>query len=273
MPETASARLVRSSATFIRLSSTLSGLALKVSTRRSALDALTRSASVRAVAVGLSVSSLNTGSRAGFRFSFPTSLTSQAESRFLGLGPELRLARVFPVLDGLIVYYGFRYMKYLNRYTTLQRETNPYDCTRADLNCEAHGQLGDPARSHGFSNSILLQLDFLRELWRPMSFAVQVVFNNSLGYDLPEATVQLLGGREVPVDHIADPVNHRASIWYVFDVSLEITDYLSVSVGASTFSPQLRPDSTYRQPFFNRYTNIYVDLGLDIERLVSVFRR
>lgn len=217
---------------------------------------------------------------AGFRFGFPTSPESQAATRYLGLGPELRLARVFPVLDGLLLAYNFRYQKYLNRYTTLQRETNPYGCTREEPYCE-HGQAGDYARSHGFFNTITLSLDFLRGIWRPMNFSVMVSFMNYLTYEPTDTTVTISGGQEVRVptdpDSLTyaptDPVTHQAAIWYVFELGLEITDYLAVALGASTLSPQLAPDSSYRTPFFNRYTNLYVDLTLDVERLVSVFRR
>ncbi len=210
---------------------------------------------------------------AGFRFSLPTSLTSQAASRYLGLGPDLRLARVFPVLDGLVLAYNFRYLKYLNRYTTLQRETNSYGCSGSYPTYCEHGQNGTRAAVHGFFNTIVLSLDFLREIWRPMNFTIAVVFMNYLAYEASDATVTLMGGQQVPVDHIEDPVTHRASNWYVFDLGIEITDYLGLSIGASTYTPQLRPDSTYEQPFFNRYTTLYVDLSLDLERLVAVFRR
>lgn len=209
----------------------------------------------------------------GIRAQFPTSLESQAESRYMGLGADMRLGRVFDVLDGLVISYMFRYMKYLNRYTTLQRDTNPYECVGGDPACMANWQLGDPARSHGIFNWISLSLGFLREQWRPMNFTIAVLFINYLSYELPETTVTLMGGEEVPVEHIANPVNHNAYIWYIFELGLDITDYLGISIGASTYSPQLGPDSTYREPFFNRHTRIYVDLSLDIERVVAAIRR
>jgi hypothetical protein len=221
--------------------------------------------------VEIPVVNLNVG--AGLRLQLPTSPQAQAETMYVGLGPQVRLSRVFDVLDGLLIYYSFRYMKYLNRYTTLQRQTNPYSCVRGDPACQAHNQLGDPARSHGFFNQIMLQLDFLERLFRPMHFAVMVLFYNYLTYGAPDATVPIMGGAEAEVEHIENPVNHTASIWYVIELGIDITDYLGIGVGVSTFSPQLRPDSTYRQPFFNRYSNLYVDLTLDVERLVAAFRR
>lgn len=209
----------------------------------------------------------------GVRAAFPTSLQSQAETRYLALGVDLRLTRTFDVLDGLVIGYIFRYTKYLNRYTTLQRETNPYPPSRPDADgaAFANHQLGDPAQSHGFLNDILIALSFAERV-KPMSISLNLSFLNSLTYRVPEAMVETMGGHQVPVEHIDDPQNHRALIWFILDYTIELTPYLALSVGASTLWPQLAPDSTYRTPLFNRYTNVYLDLALDIERLVAAVR-
>ena len=210
----------------------------------------------------------------GLNFSFPTSLQSQAETRYLGLGGSLSLSRVFDLLDGFVISYSFGYSKYLNRYTTMQRDTNPYSCSAAQPDCLAHHQLGTPSRSHGFNNNITLSLSFLEDLFRPMSFTAGLFFINYLAYDMPGGvTIEDEHGNPLEVMDGDDPQNHRAAIGFVLDLGLKITDYLGLSVGAMTMWPQLAPDSTYRQPFFNRYTNIYVDLSLDLERLVAAFRR
>jgi hypothetical protein len=119
---------------------------------------------------------------------------------------------------------------------------------------------------------MLLELSFARRV-RPMALGFMLLFLNYVTYELPEATVETMGGQPVTVDHIDDPQRHQAAIWFVLDYTIELTDYLSASLGFSTFWPQLRPDSTYRTPFFNRYTNVYVDLSLDLERLVAAVRR
>jgi hypothetical protein len=207
----------------------------------------------------------------GVRAVFPTSLQSQAETRYMGLGVDLRLSRTFDVLDGLVIGYVFRYTKYLNRYTTMERETNPYACSPNQPDCLANHQLGDPSRSHGFTSDILLELNFAERV-RPMALSFNLIFLNYLTYEVPEATVELMGGQTAVVEHIEDPQNHQASIWFVVDYTIELTQYLALSVGASTLWPQLAPDSTYRTPLFNRYTTVYLDLSLDIERLVAAVR-
>lgn len=200
---------------------------------------------------------------AAFNLVFPTGLESLAESRYLGFGPELLLSKKFDLLEGLTLSYSFRYLKYLNEYTTLQRDTNPYICpTSSGPECYAHGQLGDPSHSMLFRNDLSVKMDFFK--W--LSFTAEVLFYNYLNYDVTKDTITI-DGDEIPIDSIDSPQNHVASIWYVVDVTFTPLDYLSFSIGTSTFSPQLNPDSTYRQPFFNRDTNFYVDVTLDLEKL------
>lgn len=210
----------------------------------------------------------------GLRVMFPTSLESRADDRYLALGPDLRLGRVFDVLDGLVLAYTFRYMGYLSRYTDQSVEPVPLSpCIGSDPlpSCMHSGKMNP---QHSFSNAILLSLDFLRDQWRPMNFSIMVIFFNTLNYRPPATSVDVLaGGGSVDVPANDDAVRHVASIWYIFELGLEITDYLSVAIGTSTFSPQLRPNSTYETPFFNRYTNVYVDLTLGLERMVAAIRR
>jgi hypothetical protein len=231
---------------------------------------------------------------AGLRFSLPTSVESRAQTRYLGIGPELRLARVFSVLDGLTMAYSFRYTKYINRQDMVSRSSNPYTDGRptspvgpqSDPMLEAayfatpavqtagmdpHDHSGVPALSQAFTNTLMVRVDFLRR-YVPMSFTVMTAFLNGLTYGVPEHTTEV-SGTDHTVAHIADPTTHRPSIWYVVDLGVEITDFLSASVGASTLSHQLAPDATYRTPFFNRNTNLYVDLSLDVERFVALFRK
>ena len=44
---------------------------------------------------------------------------------------------------------------------------------------------------------------------------------------------------------------------------------LTTSIGASTFNPQLAPNSTYYRPVFNRYTQLSIDLSFDISSVVA----
>jgi hypothetical protein len=44
---------------------------------------------------------------------------------------------------------------------------------------------------------------------------------------------------------------------------------LEVGLGYETVSPQLAPDSTYYNPFYNRYTTLYLDLRLEVDGLVA----
>ncbi len=217
---------------------------------------------------------------AGLRIQIPTSLLSQAETQYLAAGPDLRLTRSFDVLDGLVLSYQFRYLKYVNRFSTVQREVCPYGqpasagelAESGALAVSSHCQLGQAARSHGFFNLAMVRLDFLRGTSLPMNLMIAAQFMNFLTYGLPEAGVDV-AGRERPVTPLHDAQNHQAAIWYVVALGMELTPWMSATLGASSISPQLRPDSTYTAPFFNRYTNIYMNLTFDIERFVVALRQ
>ena len=63
---------------------------------------------------------------AGLRMQFPTSLESQAETRYLALGmPIFGSPGSSTCSTGFVFAYAFRYMKYLNRYTTWRGTPTP----------------------------------------------------------------------------------------------------------------------------------------------------
>ena len=54
-----------------------------------------------------------------------------------------------------------------------------------------------------------------------------------------------------------------------FAASWQFLPELSATVGSSTFSLQRTPESTLQSPAFNLHTNLFVDLGLDVEALLK----
>jgi hypothetical protein len=189
----------------------------------------------------------------------------------MGLGGDFRLGRGFDVLDGLVLSYLFRYVNYFNEYTTIQRETNPYPCSPSDPACDSWGQTGDPSRNWQILNAGTIQLRFADRV-RPMAFTVAVGIYNTRYYEPTEAEVTLSGGQTVSVEHIDDPTSTVNTMYYLFEYGINITQWMSIAIGANTSNPQLDPSSNYRTPFFNRYTNLYLDMTFDIERIVASFR-
>ena len=71
------------------------------------------------------------------------------------------------------------------------------------------------------------------------------------------------------VSYVAqEPMNKRYLVSYSSEIDLQPTPWLVVALMANTFNPQLAPNSTYYQPFFNRNTTFMLDLRFTL----GVFR-
>jgi len=65
-----------------------------------------------------------------------------------------------------------------------------------------------------------------------------------------------------------DPTNKRVAMSYGLEVDLQPQQWLIIALMLNTFNPQLAPNSTYYQPFINRFTVAQVDLRFTL----GVFR-
>lgn len=206
------------------------------------------------------------------RFVFPTSIESQGRSMVMAIGPGFALRREIPLLKGkwlssLELMYGFRASKYFHKYATAQVGSagtcnNPgrEECQFL-ISTNEHGMARN--RNWRFSNSLELSLKILDKL----SFTADALFYNDLIHGFPEETITLGGGTTETLP--GSKINHKASTWFILDVTYDVLDWLSLSIGTSTFYSQLRPDSSYNVPFFNRYTNFYFDITIPVDRFIS----
>jgi hypothetical protein len=58
---------------------------------------------------------------------------------------------------------------------------------------------------------------------------------------------------------------------FSLEVGYQALDQLRVALGVLTRHPDLRPDGKLRAPFFNRYTQFYLDLTIDADSVVALF--
>jgi hypothetical protein len=200
----------------------------------------------------------------GVWFNFPTSKVSQARTLYLGLAPTVGLRRDFDFLGGLTLTYAFRYTKNFNKYTGAVSEAEQFPCPLGLADRTECYNLGSRNPSMSFSNTFELQLYFIERLYATVSVAVI----NSLLYPVAPATVDTLGG-PVDVDESADNTDHRGSMSYLLEAGYDVFDYLTVAVGVATSGSQLGEDGSYRAPFINRYSNVYLDLSLAVDGLVQ----
>ena len=206
------------------------------------------------------------------RFSFPTSIESRGRSMAMGIGPGFSLRRELPLLKGkwlssIELMYGFRFSKYFYKYAVAQ--VNQADtCNNPGreeclffYSTNEHGRARN--RSWRFGNTLEVAL----KIFDKLSFTADAMFFNDLLYDFPEQTIDLGGGATETIP--GSRINHKASTWFVFDLTYDLFDWLSLSAGTSTFYAQLNPNSSYNVPFFNRYTNFYIDVTIPVDKFID----
>lgn len=203
------------------------------------------------------------------RLIFPTSIESRGRSMVMLIGPGFGLRREFALAKGpwfssVDVGYGFRFNKYLHRYAsaTIAELEGCENINRPE--CQHRGRQN---LSWRFVNSI----DATLRIHEKVSFGVSLLFYNNLLHQIPEQTVELAPGTAVVLP--PSRITHTAATWAIFDVSYDLFDWLSLSVGTSTFYGQLAADSTYRTPLFNRYTNFYIDVTIPVDAFYQQVRR
>lgn len=200
----------------------------------------------------------------GVWFNFPSSKMSQARTLYLGLAPTFSIRRDFDVLSGITLTYSFRYTKNFNRYTGPVSDAEQFPCP---LNLDDRTEcfnMGSRNPSMSFSNSFALDIYFLDQLY----FSASVGIINSLLYPVADASVDTLTG-PVTVDEDENNTDHRGSMSYALEVGYDVLSYLTLALGVSTVTPQLGDDGSYRAPFVNRYSNVYFDIALSVDGLVT----
>ena len=196
---------------------------------------------------------------ASLRVGAGLSKVSQAQTKFLTLGPGVSVARSFNVLDGLSLRYDARYTERFHRSTTSLYEASTL------VICEtAYVAQCDSTTSSGVRN---VQRDVLQSVGlgfsphRRVSLSAQGLLSHGFLYALTAS--DRLDGLE------AEGTNVRYAWGFNLGASVKLTKELSLNLGASTFVPQLDPSGVRQHPFFHRSTNVYADLGLDLEALLQ----
>jgi hypothetical protein len=206
----------------------------------------------------------------GLRVVLPVSLMSRARSMVLGLGPSAVLSRKFPVLKGLNVAYMGRWTYQFHESTTAQYDgsTIPSCNDPESPGCARFYNTGVRNAEDVLMHGPQLSLDITDKL----SFASAFVFVRSGLYDVEPTTIQTGMGPVSIGENAADPdVGARYAQWFTAEVSYQAIDFVGVSLGVSSLYPQLASDGTDRTPFINRFTNVFLDLSLDIDSLVNRF--
>jgi hypothetical protein len=197
------------------------------------------------------------------RFTLPASKQSQARTLYVALGPGFDFLKTFDVLGGITLQWAFRYTKYFNKYSGAVSEDPLLECPGTQASCPYYG-LGPRNPSHSFSNAFLLEVRPIDKLY----IAVQVAIINQLLYKNTEKTVDILGGTYT-VEESSQNTDHKGLMQYVVEIGYDVLPFMSIGLGSNTYNPMLSPRSEYYAPFFNRYTNVYLDFTIYPEVIVT----
>ncbi len=190
----------------------------------------------------------------------PTSKASQARTLVMGIGPRLRLSRNFPLLKGLVAGFNLRATPYFHRYTTAETESPLIaNCQASEAGCGAF--LNSGVRNSLFRLTGSLDASLAIFDWLGVSLAFGEAIDWLYGIGSGDDQVSF-----VPVE----PQDQRYLSFFELGVSFSPLAFLDAAVTLITYAPQLAPDSSYYNPFFNRYTIVSLDLIFKLEGLTAL---
>ncbi len=201
------------------------------------------------------------------RLAAPTSKASKAQTKLFSMGPGVTVSRKVALLSGFVASYSARYTQRFHRYTTMQYDAPTVGACGdlRDLSCANSSTTGSPNVHEDLQHGPSVAFSPTEKLHFGASFLVI----HAWLYPLTPVSVDAgLGGAKKTLDPSTD-VSPRETDAFLLSAAYDVTRELSVSLGASTFSAQLGPDAKRWQPFFNLNTTVSLDVGLDVEALLS----
>lgn len=191
----------------------------------------------------------------------PTSKLSDARTLALGIGPGVRIGREFDLgpAGSLTLGYRVRFTSFLHRYSTAELESPIIpSCSGFDGGCDEFVNTGERNTQWRVQHGVNLAWQVFE--W----FGVSTGFEHIVSwlYAIDKEDPRISFEAEADID-----ARYSSS----FDVELTFVPWtpFEIGVGYATLSPQLAPDSTYYNPFYNRYSTVYVDLRFLIDGLID----
>lgn len=189
----------------------------------------------------------------------PSSKASQARTLMLGTLGGLTAAwskpfTLFGVQQRVSLVLIGRAGKLLHRYAEASLET-PWltDCGALPTGCARFAHSG--ARNIDWRTQLISSLSY--QAHPKVSVSIQVGSFYDLLVPLTTAKTQGLTIEPDPTDPSA-----RGIVFYIVSLAVQPHPAFSIAAGTETASAHLAPDSTYRKPFFNRSTLLFIALRM-----------
>lgn len=219
------------------------------------------------VSSGWKVPDLGTSANIGLEVGMPASKFSRAESLLFSVTPSVSLNQRFPVLAGLSVGLSGSLTRNEYEYTTAGIDGTEIPCSTAEQ-CERFQNTGVRNARYILSASGRLGLKPVK--WLSLGVSGAVVRYQLYGLAKGET---IDGNEPLPSDEemltVVNPSDTREYFNYGLSLGLNPIDIISFGIGSSSTVPQFTPDQGRYTPFFNRRTNYYARMQLDVAALVS----
>lgn len=191
----------------------------------------------------------------------PTSKVSWARTLVMGIGPGVSVARTFDLHGDLTIAYHVRGTGYLHETTTAQLETPLIPgCVSDGGGCDEFLNTGVRNVRGRIQHGVDLSYAPLEWLGASAWFEHVVDWLYPIEEEDPQVSYR-------PVE----PTDRRHASAFGVEVTFTPIPLLEIGLGYETISPQLAPDSTYYNPFYNLYSTLYLDLRFDADGIVSLF--
>lgn len=205
------------------------------------------------------------------RLGIPVSKISRARTMVLALSPSLTISRKFPVLSGLTIAYSGRFSYQFHQSTTAQYDGTSLSCGDPDsAECERFTNTGIRNAQTVLVHGPSIRLDILDNL----SFTVSYLLRRSGLYDLDDYDVYD-SGSGIYLGTLASGENDieaRYGQAFSAEIAWDPIEMVGLALGFISVYSDLRQNGSYQTPLFNQFTNIYLNLSLDIDSVVRVFR-
>ncbi len=199
------------------------------------------------------------------RVVLPFSKTSLAATRLFTLGVGAGLTKKFEIGGGLIVGYAARFSWRFHRATTGEPQQNP------NMGCRAQtSEVCDNLMQTGARNAWGDLFQGPRVVWTPNEKIYVVAFyyvSNQFLYRATPVTGELAAS--TGLQQQGQDSGYRSQNRIGGFVGWDFIKGLGVSLGYDTASPQLGLNGQYQFPLFNQYSQLSLDLTVDIDEALS----
>lgn len=207
----------------------------------------------------------------GLRLGLPVSKISRARTMVLALSPSLTISRKFPVLSGLTIAYSGRFTYQFHQSTTAQYDGTSLSCGDPDsAECERFTNTGIRNAQTVLVHGPSISLDILDNL----SFTVSYQLRRSGLYDLDDYDVYDSGSGILlgTLSSGENDIEARYGQAFSAELAWEPIEMVGLALGFVSAYSDLRQNGSHQTPLFNQFTNIYLNLSLDIDSVVQMFR-